>query len=224
MRVLSGRLKAVLVATLATIVLVGSHRTGDHAGRQPARSGALHVRHGPGRIRRELHRPEPARRAPTASTRSCPRTGRPGRRRYLGNSQCQADAGQPGDRGGRQVPQPLPRTRELAPRGLLVADRLEPDHRLVDLRDPLRQQGHDHLPRRGGPARGPRCQLDPPLLGEELEDHLQRRRGGRRAIRAYAGDAASTRPRPAPPRRSRSAARRSSGTAPSGRPAARPGS
>ena len=62
-------------------------------------------------------------------------------RRYLGNpSARQTPANQEIVAAGK-MPQPVPRPRELAPRRLLVADRFEPDHRLVDLRDALRQPG-----------------------------------------------------------------------------------
>jgi len=79
-------------------------------------------------------------------------------------------------------------------------------------------------PTAGGAARIRPGHLGPQLLRDELEDHLQRQPGGSQASRATPVVRPSTRRRRAPPRRSRSAARRSSGTARSGRPAARPGS
>ena len=93
----------------------------------------------------------------------------------------------------------------LAARRLLVADRLEPDQRLVDLRDALRHQG-DALLRDRGPAatsrrrdpgagRDPRAgrrsrrrRLDPPLLGGEPEPRLQRSVASA-AFPGYAGGA-----------------------------------
>ena len=63
--------------------------------------------------------------------------------RYLGNASArQTPANQENVAAGK-LTQPVPLARELAPGRLLVADRFEPDHRLVDLRDALRQQGHD---------------------------------------------------------------------------------
>ena len=153
MRVLSGRLKAVLVATLATIVLVGVLGPATTLAANPP--GLARFMYAMGQVESGGNYTA---RNPTSGAygkyQIMPSNWPSWAARYLGNSERAADARQPGDRGGRQVPQPLPRTRELAPRRLLVADRFEPDHRLVDLRDSLRQQGHDHLPQRGG--RSPR--------------------------------------------------------------------
>ena len=141
MRVLSGRLKAVLVATLATIVLVGVLGPATTLASQPARSGALHVRHGPGRIRRQLLRPERLvrrlRQVPdhalelaVVGARATSATPVRGRRRPTRRSSRPASSAA------------CTRPRQLAPRRLLVADRVEPDDGLVGLRDQLRQQGH----------------------------------------------------------------------------------
>ena len=155
MRVLSGRLKAVLVATLATIVLVGVLAPATTLASNPP--GLARFMYAMGQV--ESGGNYTARNAYDRRVRQVPDhavelavVGAPLPRQL----QRAADPRQPGDRRGRQVPQPVPRARELAPRRLLVADRIEPDHGLVDLRDELRQQGHDHLPRRPRRAARPR--------------------------------------------------------------------
>ena len=92
MRVLSGRLTAVLVASLATVILIGVLAPARHPGQGPARSGALHGRHRPGRIAAATTPPATRRPARTASTRSCRRAGAAWAGRYLGDAEREADA------------------------------------------------------------------------------------------------------------------------------------
>ena len=75
--------------------------------------------------------------------------------------QCQADAGQPGEGRRREVHLALQVARQLAPRRLLVADRVEAHLRLVDVRDALRQPGHAPVQAAGGTERASRHQLEP---------------------------------------------------------------
>ena len=78
MRVLSGRLKAVLVASLATIILVGVLAPGRHARQRPP--GLERFMYALGQVESggRLHRPQRVVAARTASTRSCRRAGAPG--------------------------------------------------------------------------------------------------------------------------------------------------
>ena len=79
MRVLSGRLKAVLVAILATIVLVGVIGPASTLASDPP-GLARFMEPSDRSSRRRLLPPGTPRPAPTASTRSCRRAGAPGRR------------------------------------------------------------------------------------------------------------------------------------------------
>ena len=92
MRVLSGRLKAVLVATLATIILVGVLAPGDHAA--PATRPVWRASCTPSARSNPAATTPPGTRRParTASTRSCRRAGASGRGRYLGDAEREADA------------------------------------------------------------------------------------------------------------------------------------
>ena len=194
MRVLSGRLKAVLVALLAAIAAHRRPRADGHprAAIRPVWPASCTPS---GRSNRAATTPPGTRRrARTASTRSCPSSWRAWADRYLGDPNAQADAGQPGDRGHGQGARAVRRPRQLATRRLLVADRLEPDQRLVDLRDALRDQGHGLLRerrsdrcRRPAAARGRRRAAAPALLGGEPDDRLQRRRGESARVLALRG-------------------------------------
>ena len=160
----------------------------------------------------------------TASTRSCRRTGRRGRRRYLGNSNAKQTPANQEKVAAGQVHVALQVARQLAPRRLLVADRLQAHDRLVAYATRYVNRVMSCYKKYGGAdrVRPTRREL------EALQRRLERRsttaaRGGspRHArLRRRQGPLRDQGRRDA--RRSRSPARGIPGTARSARPAARP--
>ena len=189
MPVLSGRLKAVVIALLATIMLV-RHRTRHHPGRRPARSGPLHVRRRQGRIRRQLHRSQRdlgrVRQVPDHAVQLAGLGGPVPRRLRRA-----ADAGQPGERGHRQDQGPVPwlgSWRRVAYWWLTGSGRTT---RLVTFATQLRDQGHALLRSR----RDRRRRARPPRRNgssrfSETSGSIDYTGAWRRpATRGYAGDA-----------------------------------
>ena len=223
MRVLSGRLKAVLVATLATIVLVGVLGPATTLAANPP--GLARFMYAMGQVESGGNYTA---RNPTSGAygkyQIMPSNWPSWAARYLGNSSArQTPANQEIVAAGkfRSLYRGLESWRRVAYWWLTGSSRTTGWSTYA-----TRYVSKVMTIYRSAAAQpsAPRCQLDPPLLREELEDHLQRRVADRQAIPPTSVMRRSTRRRRAPPRRSRSAARRSSGTAPSGRPGARPGS
>ena len=101
MRVLSGRLKAVLVATLATIILVGSPRAVGTLANDPP--GLARFMYAIGQV--ESHGDYSARNESSGAYgkyQIMPASWRAWAGRYLGDSEREAQPGEPGDRGRRQ--------------------------------------------------------------------------------------------------------------------------
>ena len=150
MRVLSGRLKAVLVATLATIVLVGVIGPATTLASNPP--GLARFMYAMGQVESggNYYARNPYSGA-YGKYQIMPSNWPSWARRYLGNANAkQTPANQEIVAAGkfRSLYRGLDSWRRVAYWWLTG---LEPDHRLVDLRDPLRQQGH--VPSTAAPPR-----------------------------------------------------------------------
>ncbi len=224
---LSGRLTAVLVAILATILLVGVIGPATDPRERSARSRRGSCTPWGRSSQAATTTPATRARAPTASTRSCRRAGGPGRERYLGDAYAKPTPANQEIVAAGQVRALYRGLEQLAPRRLLVADGSSRTtgwsayatryvNRVMAIYSNALDapDAGDHRP-------------DAPSLSRRRARAIdvQRARGGRRAI-------AGT---PAAPRATRRTAgatatftftrrRGSSGTARSARPAARRGS
>ena len=107
-----------------------------------ARSRPLHVRHRARSNRAAATPPGTRRPARTASTRSCRRTGGRGRDATSATRTREATPANQEKVAAGKMTSAVPLARQLATGRLLVADGLEPDHRLVGARDALRGPGH----------------------------------------------------------------------------------